>query len=589
VAVQNNKEGTPKRFSPKAIGWLFMFGFIFFVAFVVAISFFVYQQAKTHDEEAFGREQIERLSQTQNLLLSWGTGIITDLRILSNHTELIKFVDTGSSTNKKTIQQEWQQFSGAKKVYDQIRYIDKTGQEIIRVDYEDEGPIIVSDENLQDKSGRYYFDESIGLAKNEVYVSPIDLNVERGEIELPFKSMMRVATSIHKGDQTEGVLLLNYKAQNFIDSLGALVQGDESILYVANEDGYWIMGPSADVEYGFMFEDKLNERASITHPELWSVVTSGDDEGQVITKKGMYTFMVRRTLVAYQAIAGITPDQFSTALLELSPFEQPTYYIVYFVPQDVLYYDSDRLFEVLVVGSAIFLIIIGIGTVLLGRATKARFEAEQEIIKLNDVLRIITKTLRHDLANVFTGIRGLLDLYKEKKDQRNLDTAHAESIRGINIITQMRQLERSIASGEESKPYKLKRTINDIAKGYKIGVIINGNGVVIADEALSAVFNNIVGNAVKHGGAKEIRVDIKKAKKRMIEIRITNYGKTIPEKDIGRIFEEGFTVGETGGMGMGLNIVQKTIDRYGGTIHAENIADPGGVSFVITMPGKITK
>ncbi|MCG8551817.1 MAG: hypothetical protein MI799_15550, partial [Desulfobacterales bacterium] len=67
--------------------------------------------------------------------------------------------------------------------YDQIRWIDNLGMECIRIEHSENGPRIVPFDQLQDKSGRYYFKE--GMAGPRIYISRFDLNIEHGIIQLP--------------------------------------------------------------------------------------------------------------------------------------------------------------------------------------------------------------------------------------------------------------------------------------------------------------------------------------------------------------------------------------------------------------------
>ena len=68
-----------------------------------------------------------------------------------------------------------------------------------------------------------------------------------------------------------------------------------------------------------------------------------------------------------------------------------------------------------------------------------------------------------------------------------------------------------------------------------------------------------------------------------IEIRVLNKGPLIPENDLERIFEAGFTTKKKG-TGLGLNICKAIVEFYNnGSIYARNI--PGfGPEFVIKLP-----
>ncbi|MCH7828136.1 MAG: cache domain-containing protein [Bacteroidetes bacterium] len=87
-------------------------------------------------------------------------------------------------------------FSQNKRAYYQIRYIDNLGNELIRLNYNNENVYAVPKKELQNKIKRYYFKETIRLPRGEIYISPIDLNIEHGEIETPPKYVFRYATTV---------------------------------------------------------------------------------------------------------------------------------------------------------------------------------------------------------------------------------------------------------------------------------------------------------------------------------------------------------------------------------------------------------
>ena len=88
--------------------------------------------------------------------------------------------------------------------------MDIEGVELIRVNYNNGDPYVVPEKDLQDKSDRYYFHEAIVLDKGDIYTSPLDLNIEKGEIEIPYKPMLRIGTPYFDNDgKKRGVVFLN--------------------------------------------------------------------------------------------------------------------------------------------------------------------------------------------------------------------------------------------------------------------------------------------------------------------------------------------------------------------------------------------
>ncbi len=113
--------------------------------------------------------------------------------------------------DEQRIVNEFTVFANKKKRYDQIRYLDSSGMEIVRINFNGGRPQVVKQRELQNKSSRYYFREALVLERGGIYLSPLDLNIEEGEIEYPLKPMMRFGTPVfdQAGDK-KGIILLNY-------------------------------------------------------------------------------------------------------------------------------------------------------------------------------------------------------------------------------------------------------------------------------------------------------------------------------------------------------------------------------------------
>ena len=110
---------------------------------------------------------------------------------------------------------------------------------------------------------------------------------------------------------------------------------------------------------------------------------------------------------------------------------------------------------------------------------------------------------------------------------------------------------------------------------------IKGKCKVLVDDTLESVFKNLISNSIKHGNATKIDIKIS-LEKNICTIKFSDNGAGIPDKIKKRIFDEGFYYGKAGHTGIGLHIVKKTIERYGGSISVENNKLIGAV-FVIKL------
>ena len=103
--------------------------------------------------------------------------IISDLKLLRHNLSLKRYLEEADIWALRDLKEEMLMFAKEKLIHEQIRYIDTDGNEIVRIQREQERAEIVSDSTLQNKSERYYFRETLPLDDGEIYISPLDLNV----------------------------------------------------------------------------------------------------------------------------------------------------------------------------------------------------------------------------------------------------------------------------------------------------------------------------------------------------------------------------------------------------------------------------
>lgn len=135
-------------------------------------------------------------------------------------------------------------FARSRPVYDQIRYLDGDGRELVRIERGVSGPEAVPVPRLQSKSDRYYFAEAMATPLGRAYVSPMDLNIEHGAVERPHKPVVRFAVTVPQHDGTpRGVVVLNLLAAQVLhETLGA----GTGTLALASSKGYYLARAEAE-------------------------------------------------------------------------------------------------------------------------------------------------------------------------------------------------------------------------------------------------------------------------------------------------------------------------------------------------------
>ncbi|MBH5403044.1 PAS domain S-box protein [Bradyrhizobium sp. CNPSo 4010] len=151
----------------------------------------------------------------------------------------------------------------AKPIYGQFRIIgvDNDQRELVHVDRS--GPNgaarIAPDSELERKSDRAYFQETIRLGPGEIYVSPIELATRHGGTTAPHAPTLRAAMPLFTADDKPfGIIVANIDMRPALDRVRATTTSGGEI-YVVNARGDYLVHPDQAREFG----------ASRGHPTDW--------------------------------------------------------------------------------------------------------------------------------------------------------------------------------------------------------------------------------------------------------------------------------------------------------------------------------
>jgi len=337
--------------------------------------------------------------------------IVSDLLVLTGHadfTEMLNDPDEDIERHIHNISQEFLSFVDHKGVYDQLRYINMQGQEIVRIDLNDKNPRIIPEEKLQNKSGRYYFKRTVALEKNQVYISPFDLNVENGSIERPLKPMLRVAIPIiDKFNVRHGIVILNYLGRALLHELKDIAASSAGHPLVLNADGYWLQGLHQSDEWGFMFPDKKERTFQSRFPDEWDHISS-QSSGHLITEHGLFTYTTINPLFrGWRSSSG----NYRAYLPEAGDINISNYSwkVVSFVAAEKLLADSERLNTPMLILSIILTFVWGMYA-LIASVAKVQKKHAQRALQEKD------RRIHEIVDSAFDGIitineKGIIDSF----------------------------------------------------------------------------------------------------------------------------------------------------------------------------------
>lgn len=264
---------------------------VLLVLTLLIASGFIYRENKFDTEMLLANER-QTVEMLRRISLDNIKTIVADLMFLSSLPELHQVMNSYDQESRAKLAQVFLDFHRTHSIYDQVRFLDKTGIEVVRTNAGPNQPFIVSEEELQNKAQRYYFADIIELDPGIIFMSPFDLNVELDQIEQPLKSVIRFGTPlVDHNRMKQGIVILNFLGETLIQDLidGYSMSASIGKLVVLNSDGYWLKGSSSEDEWGFMFPDRVDRTLAGVDPEAWHELEV-NNQGQFRNDLGVYTY-----------------------------------------------------------------------------------------------------------------------------------------------------------------------------------------------------------------------------------------------------------------------------------------------------------
>lgn len=266
--------------------------FLPLMAVVVLMSLHVYRSEQSRNMKEIREAAQKNMIDKQQCLTKKIEDTIQDLHFIASLPEAPDALENPRGTAAERVNKTLISLSNAKTIYDQLRYLDTSGKEVLRINYDSlKGAYPVAEPQLQEKKHRYYFPAAQQLEANDVYISPFDLNIEHQEIEWPHKPTLRFARSVFdRYGEKCGIAVINFRGQLLFDTLGFHRTVRHEKLMLLNDEGFYLTGAPDDNNWGFMFPGTEKATTFAAHfSDEWTRISDAA-EGQFHTKSGLFTF-----------------------------------------------------------------------------------------------------------------------------------------------------------------------------------------------------------------------------------------------------------------------------------------------------------
>ncbi|RIK84163.1 MAG: hypothetical protein DCC68_01895 [Planctomycetota bacterium] len=572
--------------------------FLPLVAVTALIVLALYFSQVASLREAWQANERDVVTRQQQVIGGELRTVVADVMILSQLRTLRELLAGGEPEGRQALAEEYRLFLEQRRIYDQARFLDAEGMEVVRVNYRERGTEIVPADKLQDKRDRYYFQEAARLASGQLYVSPFDLNVEDGAIERPVKPTIRFATPVFADDGAfRGVVIVNYLGARLLDRLREAAIGALGDVALVNADGYWLLGPSPEQEWAFMYAEKREISFATAFPETWRAIAAAE-QGQFASREGLWTHREVRPLARIQSGVGFTSAPSSVS----SDARDYAWRIVAHVPVAAMEREAARLRDGLWRLFTALVLVLFVVAWLWARVALAHRVAREQLLqsaRLSAIGEAMT-ALTHESRNALQRSQAGLDMLVK----RVADRPEAVQLLGEVQAAQYFLRDQYEAVRDYAAPMRLSCEAVDLRAvvceawedlvGLRQGravALVEHTGTtdttVWADRrAAGQVLRNLLQNALEASESVS-RVDVRYEEARMpsgpaVRIAVRDDGPGMSREQRMRAFEPFFTT-KARGTGLGMAICRRIVEAHGGEIVLGD-GSPPGAEVILVLP-----
>lgn len=490
----------------------------------------------------------------------------------------------------------------ANKEYMQMRFIDKTGMEKLRFEREKKSGEPYKTLKLQDKSNRYYFKNASLVNKNSVWFSPIDLNIEHGRVEKPYKSVVRVATPIYMEDKFEGILIINIFMKDLFKSITKSIIYD---IYITDSAGYYIKHKDKKYDWS-LYDTKHRLDLDFNHNIVYETLKN-NLSGRVLTSNiyvqplslgnQQFNMLLVETDKSKKEVEE-NNNKMIIAILIFSFFMSIIFSVVFSNPlkhmYEIVVSQAEKLHDLATNLDK------KVQIESLKNAKKDRLlQNQSKLAELGDMIGNIAHQWRHPLTRLSLTLQNVKAFHnKGKLNDKILKESLETSIYQIefmsNTIDNFKNFYKKDTRKKEFFIIDAYESILNIIgpmlehKNIEISIVDENKESIYGNKnEFSQVLMNLIVNSKDAFDENRIEkprinIQVKKEKNELI-INVQDNANGIPKNVISHIFDPYFTTKKDKGTGIGLYLSKAIIEeKMKGKINVEN-KDQGAL-FTIIIP-----
>ena len=551
------------------------------------IGHLVWRETAANIDTGIQRQQ----SLVENIVEESVQSVIEDAIYITVQQRQLRLIGDANSNpqDRYLLEDVWRGLFAATPTLQQVRYIELNGDERLRMDRVNGKVQWIAGADLQNKSDRHYFIATL-QAETDIYLSPLDLNEEKGRVEQPLRPTIRSAAKYYFNNELVGILVFNFDLRSIFQRLSKIQQAVPH--WLVNQRGFYLSAPEQQA-WGEQLQQRQHNFA-LQFPQFYSAFEAlPETYSQLNTANKAYYFSKLQIGVDTGGeVSWQRPDFWLLVKTPSAELSQLTWY---------------RWFTIVAV-ALVVLVTLFVTWLLLRMVNKIDDEREAatlSAIRAKEAERAkadFLARMSHEIRTPMNGLYGLLQITQGERDYRKINQNLEQAITSFSLLNRIIDDVLDFSKIEAGKlelleePFHLDTLLKQVGqmmgraaygKSLELWIDVDPNipKVIVGNMVrLNQVLTNLVSNAVKFTKKGEIFLKVSLREENddalILDFHVQDTGLGMTETQVAKIFQAFDQADSTitkkfGGTGLGLSIAKQLVNLMRGEISVTSEPEKG--------------
>lgn len=356
----------------------------------------------------------QNLNISKDMLSGAVSSIGKDVLFLSRLTSLNTYLGSRDSDDLQKVALDFRRYVERRTtlIY-MIRFIDISGQEMIRVLEQPDGFEILGANELGMKKGTHYFDDSISLNHRMIYVSSMEIS-SADTVNAPLLPVVRVGTPVFDSQgRKRGVVIINYQGNALLGSVGLEDPNARGWYLSFHGEGNDRRDNEFKEDWWFTYPDQILTEAPYCEKVLEQL--NQETSGVFLHKGSVYAVNTLQPILEAQVVSTYRDLEPSDQLREIGA-EEYRWKLISKTPREIVLAPVIAQYKIYLVAAVVLLLpFLLILWLIVDRREQMQSEQvlENERQQLESI-QLLARSIAHEFRQPLAGLQVISDLVTQK-------------------------------------------------------------------------------------------------------------------------------------------------------------------------------